>query len=62
MQTLFQDLRYGVRFLGKNRLFTIIAVITLAFGFGANSAIFSVLHAFCQASLHQAINQMPAGR
>lgn len=45
MQTLLQDLRYGVRFLGRNRLFTIIAVITLGFGFGANSAIFSVVHA-----------------
>jgi len=45
MDTLLQDLRYGVRVLAKNRLFTILTVITLGFGIGANSAIFSAVHA-----------------
>jgi putative ABC transport system permease protein len=45
METLFQDIRYGMRSLLKRRSLTVLAIVTLALGIGANTAMFSVINA-----------------
>src|SRR5262245_29083161 len=45
MESQFEDVRYAIRLLLKRPAFSLVVIVTLALGIGANSAIFSVVHA-----------------
>ena len=46
MFSFFQDIRFGLRMLAKHRLATLVSIVALALGLGANTAMFSLAEAF----------------
>src|SRR5580704_18751567 len=44
IDNLFADIRYGLRMLGRNPVFTLVGLLTIAIGIGANAAVFSVVN------------------
>ena len=51
LETFLSDLRYGLRALGRDPVFCVTAILTLAIGIGANTAVFSLLHGLLLRSL-----------
>src|ERR1041385_7979543 len=45
MNTLWHDIRHGLRLLSKSKMFTVVATVSLALGIGANTAVFSLINA-----------------
>ncbi len=52
IENLFADVRYGLRMLGRNPVFTVVGLLTIAIGIGANAAVFSVVNSVLLKPLH----------
>jgi len=62
MTRLVQDVRYGWRTQRKSPVFTVVAMVTLALGIGANSAIFTLINAALLLAVASAASYVPARR